>query len=53
MYVRKVESVGGRLQNSVIHTYPNVNQFWTYRPEEFLKNPVYDRDTFPGCRYCE
>ena len=30
----------------VIHTYPNVSQFWTYKPEEFLKNPVYSRD-FP------
>jgi branched-chain amino acid transport system substrate-binding protein len=53
MYVRKVERVGGRLQNTVIHTYPTVSQFWTYRPEDFLKNPVYDRDKFPGCRYCE
>jgi branched-chain amino acid transport system substrate-binding protein len=51
IYVRKVERVGGKLQNSVIHTFPNVSQFWTYKPEEYLKNPVYARD-YPPCKYC-
>jgi branched-chain amino acid transport system substrate-binding protein len=51
IYVRKVERVGGRLQNSVVHTFPNVSQFWTYRPDDYLKNPVYSRD-FPPCRHC-
>jgi branched-chain amino acid transport system substrate-binding protein len=51
IYVRKVERAGGRLQNTVIHTFENVSQFWTYKPEEFLKNPVYDRN-FPPCKYC-
>jgi branched-chain amino acid transport system substrate-binding protein len=51
IYVRRVERVGGRLQNTVIHTYPAVGQFWTYNPEEFLRQPVYSRD-FPPCRYC-
>jgi branched-chain amino acid transport system substrate-binding protein len=46
IYVRKVERVGGELQNSVIHTFPNVSQFWKFKPEEFLKQPVYSRD-FP------
>jgi branched-chain amino acid transport system substrate-binding protein len=46
VYVRKVERVGGELQNTVIYTYPNVSQFWKYKPEEFLKQPVYSRD-FP------
>ena len=46
VYVRKVERVGGELQNTVIFTYPNVSQFWKYKPEEFLKQPVYSRD-FP------
>jgi len=52
IYVRKVERVGGKLQNTVIHTIQNVNQFWTYKPEEFLKQPAYERDKFPGCRFC-
>jgi branched-chain amino acid transport system substrate-binding protein len=51
IYVRKVERVGGRLQNTVIHTIPNVSQFGPYRAEEFLKNPVYSRD-YPPCKSC-
>jgi len=48
VYIRKVERVGGELQNSVIHTIPNVSQFWKYKPEEFLKQPVYSRDFPPS-----
>jgi branched-chain amino acid transport system substrate-binding protein len=48
VYIRRVTRKEGRLVNSVIHTYPNVSQFWTYRPEEFLKNPVYSRDWPPA-----
>jgi len=47
VYIRKVERVGGDLQNTVIQTYPNVSQFWKYKPEEFLKQPVYSRDYPP------
>jgi branched-chain amino acid transport system substrate-binding protein len=47
VYVLKVEKVNGRLQNTVIHTYPTVSQFWTYKPEEFLKSPAYDRNYPP------
>jgi branched-chain amino acid transport system substrate-binding protein len=47
IYVRKVEKVGGELRNTVIHTYPNVSQFWKFKPEEFLKQPVYSRDYPP------
>jgi branched-chain amino acid transport system substrate-binding protein len=48
VYIRKVERKDGRLVNSVIRTYPNVSQFWTYKPDEFLKNPVYSRDYPPA-----
>ncbi|HEV8307604.1 MAG TPA: ABC transporter substrate-binding protein [Methylomirabilota bacterium] len=51
VYVRKVERVGGRLQNTVIHTFPSVSQFWTYKAEDYLKNPVYTRD-YPPCTRC-
>jgi branched-chain amino acid transport system substrate-binding protein len=51
IYVRKVERVEGKLQNTVIHTFPKVSQFWTYRPEEYLKNPVYSRE-WPPCKAC-
>ena len=52
VYIRKVEKVGGRLQNTVIYTFPNVSQFWTYKPEDFLKQPVYDRN-YPPCKNCQ
>jgi branched-chain amino acid transport system substrate-binding protein len=47
IYIRKVEKKGGALVNAVIKTYPNVSQFWTYDPEEFLKKPVYNRESWP------
>src|SRR3989475_710714 len=51
IYIRKAERVGGTLQNTVIHTFEKVSQFWIYKPEDYLKNPVYDRN-FPPCKYC-
>ena len=51
IYVRKVEKKDGELWNTVVHTFPAVSQFWKYKPEEFLKQPVYDRN-FPACKYC-
>ena len=47
VYITRVEKVGGRLQTTVIHTYPMVSQFWTYKPDEFLKTPAYDRNYPP------
>jgi branched-chain amino acid transport system substrate-binding protein len=47
VYIVRVEKSGGKLVNTVIHTYPQVSQFWTYRPEEFLKSPGYTRDYPP------
>lgn len=50
VYLRKVEKRSdGRLWNVVTYTWPNVSQFWTYKPEDFLKNPVYSRD-FQGIK---
>src|SRR6267143_537145 len=46
VYIVRVEKLNGQLQNTVIRTYPMVSQFWTYKPEEFLKTPAYDR-TYP------
>ncbi len=37
--IRKVEKKDGKLQNTVIKTYPAVGQFWTYGPDEFLEEP--------------
>ncbi len=48
VYVRRVTRKEGRLVNSVVYTYPNVSQFWTYKPEDYLKNPPYSRDYPPA-----
>ena len=48
VYIVRVDRSGGKLVNAVIHTYPLVSQFWTYKPEEFLKNPPYSRDYPPA-----
>ena len=48
VYIRRVERKDGRLVNVVVQTYPNVSQFWTYDPKEFLANPVYSRDYPPA-----
>ncbi|MFZ0846121.1 MAG: ABC transporter substrate-binding protein, partial [Pseudolabrys sp.] len=58
IYIKKVEKKKmfgydkDELWNTVIKTYPNVSQFWTYVKEKFLAQPVYSRD-FPPCKYCE
>ena len=58
IYIKKVEKkkmLGydkDELWNTVVKTYPDVSQFWTYGKEAFLKQPVYSRD-FPPCKYCE
>jgi branched-chain amino acid transport system substrate-binding protein len=58
VYIKKVEKTKmfgyekEELWNTVIKTYPNVSQFWTYGKEKFLAQPVYDRD-FPPCKFCD
>ena len=47
-YIRRVDIVNGQPQNTVQFTYPNVSQFWTVNPEEYLKRPVYTRDLPPA-----
>ncbi len=57
IYIKKVEKKKlfgydkDELWNTVIKTYPNVSQFWTYSKETFLKQPAYSRD-FPACKFC-
>ena len=43
IYIRKVEKVGGKLQNTVIDTYPSVSQFWKWNPNKFMAMPDYDQ----------
>ena len=48
VYILKVERVGGKLTNTILQTYPMVSQFWTYKPDDFLKLPAYSRDYPPA-----
>lgn len=50
--IRKVARINGKLVNTVLKTYPQVNQFWTYDPKEFVMRPPFSRDYPPG-RYLE
>ena len=43
VYMRKVKSIGGAWVNEPIDTIPNVSQFWTYKPDEYLKFPPYEK----------
>ena len=47
VYIVRVDKPGAKLVNTIIYTYPLVSQFWTYKPEEFLKSPAYSRDYPP------
>ncbi len=42
VYIRKVEKAGGKLQNTVIDTYPSVNQFWKWSPQKYMALPDYN-----------
>ncbi len=48
VYIRRVDIVNREPQNTVIHTYPQVSQFWTASPQDYLKKPAYARDVPPA-----
>ncbi len=52
VYIRRIDKVGGKLQNTVIHTYPKVRQNWIWPMEEYIKRPEYSRD-YPPCPDCK
>jgi branched-chain amino acid transport system substrate-binding protein len=54
-YVRRCGPEGAKyglkLWNTIIKTYENVSQFWTWPEAEFLAHPVYSRD-YPPLTKC-
>jgi len=48
VFIRKCERKGGQLVNTIIKTYTNVSQFWTYDEKRFLAEKVYGRDDPPA-----
>ena len=50
VFIRNVvKRPDGRYWNVSIDTYPAVSQFWTYKPEDYMKQPPYSR-TFQGIK---
>lgn len=50
VFIRNVvKRPDGRYWNVPIETYPGVSQFWTYNPEEYMKQPPYSR-TYQGIK---
>jgi branched-chain amino acid transport system substrate-binding protein len=52
IYIRKVARVNGKLTNTIVKTYPQVNQFWTLDPKKAVEQPVFSRD-FPPSKNLE
>src|SRR5262245_54866026 len=48
IYIRKVARVNGKLANTILKTYPQVSQFWTYDPKQFITQPTFSRDYPPS-----
>jgi branched-chain amino acid transport system substrate-binding protein len=47
VFIRRIEKAGGTLTNVTLKTYENINQFWPYEEQEFLRQPVYTREWPP------
>jgi branched-chain amino acid transport system substrate-binding protein len=47
MFIRRCERKGEKLVNTIVKTYPDVGQFWTYDEKWFLAQPAYSRDYPP------
>lgn len=45
--IRKLVNKDGALYNALEYVYPEVSQFWTYDPQEFMTQPAYSVDYPP------
>lgn len=52
VYVRRVEKVNGKLQNTVIDTFENVSQFFHWTEPQYLSGRVYSA-SYPPCKNCQ
>ena len=48
VFIRKLERKDGKLTNTIVKTYADVSQFWTYDEAKYLAAPVYTRDAEPA-----
>lgn len=50
VYIREVKArADGKYWNVPLEVYPKVSQFWSYDPEQYMKQPPYSR-TFQGIK---
>jgi branched-chain amino acid transport system substrate-binding protein len=47
VFIRRLERKDGKLVNTIVKTYADVSQFWTYDEKQYLTQPVYSRDYPP------
>jgi branched-chain amino acid transport system substrate-binding protein len=47
IFIRRCEKKNGKMVNTIVKTYTDVSQFWTYDQKWFLAQPVYSRDYPP------
>jgi branched-chain amino acid transport system substrate-binding protein len=47
VFIRRLERKDGKLVNTIVKTYADVSQFWTYDQKQYLAQPVYSRDNPP------
>jgi branched-chain amino acid transport system substrate-binding protein len=52
VFIKRIDRKDGKLSNTIVKTYPEVSQFWTYPEDQFLAQPVYSRD-FPPAKNLE
>ena len=48
VFIRRLDRKDGKLVNTIVKTYENVSQFWTYDEAKYLAAPVYTRDAAPA-----
>lgn len=48
VFIRRLDRRDGELVNTIVKTYENVGQFWTYDEGGYLGQPVYSRDRAPA-----
>jgi branched-chain amino acid transport system substrate-binding protein len=50
VYIRDVKRrPDGKFWNVPVEVYPSVSQFWTYSPDQYMKQPAYSR-TYQGIK---
>jgi branched-chain amino acid transport system substrate-binding protein len=47
IFIRRIEKAGGKLTNVTLKTYENINQFWPYKEQDYLRQPPYSREWPP------